>query len=159
MAFTLVQSNLENSGTASSITLAFGAQPGAGNLLVCYVCSTTTSVSLSVTDSVNGSYNTDVLNTTGTANGIWTFPNASGSGGAPTVTLHGSFSSNLYMILEEWSGAATTAPLDQTGVNDGLSVGTSTVSTSSATTQANELSLVSLGTVGSRTITPTNGYT
>jgi hypothetical protein len=156
----LIQGTLDNySAGASSIALAFGTQPGGTNLLACFGCSTTSSVTFTVADSVNGAYNDDVFNSTGTANGIWTFPNCSGAGGAPTVTLTGSFSAGIYMIIEEWGGVLATSPLDQTGTNDGLTVSSFTVSTGGATTQAVELCLVSVGTVGSRSVTGTGGYT
>lgn len=140
----LLQSAAFNSsGSVSSLAGAFPNNVTAGSLLLAFVATLDVSTNtLGCSDSVNGTYNTDL--SPGGSNGMngafFSFPNASG-GSQPTVTATTtSNSSNMHLIIEEHSTVNTSTPLDQkthfNGANGTTNVETGTTST---TAQADEL--------------------
>lgn len=165
----LVQSNSVNStGSVTTLACAFTNPIGQGNMLVAFVCDlVNTTNTLSVSDSVNGSYNKDSdAGSVGTNGGLFTFPGvASGNAGTtPTVTAAlTTASANAHLIIEEHSTVNTSSPLDQhtnyVGTNGTTSVKTGTTGT---TAQANELVLVAVflpQTVAATTLTAGGSFT
>lgn len=125
----LVQVIRGNTGsTSSSISVSgiFSGAQTAGNIniLVIWVSKTGTNAIIdptSVVDSNNGAYTlagSQVIDTTGNT-AIWIYyrPNiALASAGTNTVTVTWSFAQGFpIVIMEEWSGIATSSPLDATG--------------------------------------------
>jgi hypothetical protein len=88
---------------------------------------------------------------------IWYYQ--SNPGGIAAATFSAS-SGTLGGQLSEWSGVATSGALDKTGSGTSGSSGSFTVSTSAATTVANELTVTDLNTNGSNitSISPGGGW-
>ena len=130
----------------TSINIVFPSAVTPGSLLVCYIGTTAANRTLTVSDSVNGSYTQDVLSTGGAGStSIFTFPNT--AAGTPTVTLTMSGAvGELDGIIEEWSGVLTVSPKDQTASNSGVTVNTGTTGTTAALAQANDLCLALMHT-------------
>jgi hypothetical protein len=121
MASALVQSANWSNASASSLVGGFGSTTTAGNMLLCWVYGqTVTGISLSVSDSVNGSW-TQVGSTYSDATqlqtiGCFIFPNAASVPSSSTnVTVHlGSVAAYLRFRLQEYS-SPTNTPVDQFG--------------------------------------------
>lgn len=113
-AETLAQARAVNSGAGvTSKTLAFSGAVTAGNLLVVGTLSDTTSaVTFGCSDSVNGTYTSipASVNHTNHSSALFYFPNT--ASGTPTVTGTISVSNFLILIIAEFSGCATSSPLD-----------------------------------------------
>jgi subtilisin family serine protease/membrane protein YqaA with SNARE-associated domain len=143
-----VQSNGSTSGSAnaSSISAAFKSANKAGNLLVAYVGSYSGAVTgYSITDTA-GNIWTAAAPIYGMAQGeepIQIFYAANCKGGGNTVTAHATGDSPQYFILaiHEYSGIATSSPLDQTAAAFGYS-GSSLSVRPFTTTSSNELIFV-----------------
>jgi hypothetical protein len=150
--------------STSTLTLTLPAVSVAGTLLVATLRSETNpsqkpfTAPAPWTSAVPGGAFLD-----GTAHSeIWYYPN--NPGGISSVNFGVSPASiNAVGQMTEWSGAATVAPLDQTGV---LTVNTSqssvTISTGAAVAAANELVITDVGTSSAQnpiTYTPGAGWT
>jgi hypothetical protein len=92
-------------------------------------------------------------------NEVWYYPNNPGGITSATWTSLPA-SKEVVAQMTEWRGAATLAPLDQTGITDvGAATTTATVSTVAATSQANELVITSDGfKVAGGSFTPGAGW-
>jgi hypothetical protein len=146
----------ENSGATS--TLSYTSNLAAGSLSVLCVGNYPSAIT-SVSGSTNGAYTRAVNYGDGGNNYVEIWYRANTSAGAETLTITPTSASGNYItaVAQEWSGMATSSPLDQTGTS-----GTLTVSTTGATTQANEVVFtVAVADAGSSNVnwgTPT-GYT
>ena len=113
MAFgpALVKAGTGTGAVATSIGPAFGQATTAGNFLLCLVASGgNTALTLSLNQGwTQGPHNT----ATGAHAEIWFKPNCAAGETAPTVTA--SASTRIDAVLLEFSGIATTTPLDQSG--------------------------------------------
>jgi hypothetical protein len=85
---------------------------------------------------------------------IWYYQN--NPGGISSATFS-STSGTLGAQLSEWSGVSTSGALDKTGTGSSGSAGSFTVSSSAATTVANELTVTDLNTGGSNIASITAG--
>jgi hypothetical protein len=156
MAIALLQSRNANPGGVSSSTLAFSSNTTAGSLLVAHIWIGNGASTMTASDNVNGAYNQDIIQQSPThgavSSGIFTFPNC--AGGAATVTYTATGGGQLRVIIEEYSGIASTTPLDQTGNSINLNNNTNwTVTLTGATTQANELVIAHTAASNSGTFT------
>ena len=146
----------ENSGATS--TLSYTSNLTAGSLSVLCVGNYPSGIT-SVSGSANGAYTQAVTYGDGGNNYVEIWYKANVSAGAETLTITPTSTSGNYVtaVAQEWSGMATSSPLDRTGTS-----GTLTVSTSAATTQANEVVFtVAVADAGSSNVnwgTP-SGYT
>ncbi len=158
MAIALVQTASKTAGSVNTSTLAFPGNVTAGSLLVAYVYKGDVASVLGASDGPNGAYHNDVsLGFSGSSGGIFTVANA--AGGATTVTFTGTGIGSLQCVLEEWSGVATSTPLDKT---QSATFSTSSAPTSGATattSQANELVLGLVAMDTGQAVTPGTGYT
>lgn len=146
----------ENSGSTS--TLSYTSNLTAGSLSVLCVGNYPSGIT-SVSGSTNGAYTQAVTYGDGGNNYVEIWYRANVSAGAETLTITPTSASGNYItaVAQEWSGMATSSPLDRTGTS-----GTLTVSTSAATTQADEVVFtVAVADAGSSNVnwgTP-SGYT
>jgi hypothetical protein len=126
-----------NSTSGTTMNVTYGSGVGTGHLLVgMFRTAGTTSVS----DSLNGAW-TKAVGTSDGLNSIWYRPNA--SAGTTTVTVSGTASASIRAVIAEYSGVATTTPLDGTACNTGT--GTSATTGSTASVPAGELAFAGVG--------------
>lgn len=149
--------------SGTTIALAYGSNVTAGSLLVCYIYanhgisgvadsrSQTFSSAINVTD--NATYSL----------AIFYYPNTTGGADTVTVTFLGAIT---YASLQcsEYSGVATSSPLDKTASNSQTDPGTATdaVTSGNVTTTTNGqliLGWSSALVVGAGTLTAGTGYT
>jgi hypothetical protein len=152
-----VQSGSEAIGF-TSVTASLPAASTAGNLLVAIVHSTPNGAAFTGIGGWTFAAGTAVNEANAGRVEIWYYPN--NPGGITTATFGIGFSAAV-ATLSEWSGAAA-APLDRTGTNAVGSASTSaTISTTGATTMANELVITNIGYqfMGGETFTPGTGWT
>jgi len=164
----LVQGPYRGTGTSSPLvfTNLLGSTPTNGNLLILAIANN------------SGNSGTNLAVTGITQTGVtWTYVNSisnfgeqcelwwgligSGTSKSITVTLSGNPASLAVVNVCEWSGITTVSPVDQNGTVANVTSPV-TISTSGATTFANELVVVSAGTWngGATSISsPSNGYT
>jgi len=148
--------------SAGSNTLAkpFGSNVGTGNLLLCLVISNaSTAATFTVNGSVNGSYTSAVRVVSGNFVAEL-FYKSNSSAGIETVTVSSSNGlGSLSMAISEYSGVATTGPLD--GTNSGSGTDASPVTGSVSVAGGGELLYGGMGTLlgVSDTITPGSGFT
>lgn len=124
--------------SGTTIALAYGSNVTAGNLLVCYIYA---SHGISgVADSRSQTF-TSAVNVTDNATyslAIFYYPNTTGGADTVTVTFLGAIT---YASLQcsEYSGVATSSPLDQTTSNSQTDPGTATdaVTSGNVTTTTN----------------------
>lgn len=123
--------------SATSCSLAFASNNGTGNLLV-YLCAGNAGVSMSAATDTNTNTISNALNNTISSTGAERIDYvASSHSGANTVTCSQTSSNRVHIHIYEISG--TTGTLDST-TNTARGAGTSqSISTSSATTAANEI--------------------
>src|SRR6185437_6796558 len=138
MAITLLQSAFKAAGPVTSSTLAFPSAVSANSLLVGYILSSTTTGPpvLAVSDNVNGAYHSDVQGTQSTNMTAGIFSFAGAAAGTTTVTFsQTSGSAQLRLLIQEWSGIKTSAPLDQTASHANGSGTSFLTGTTASTTQ------------------------
>jgi Polysaccharide lyase len=139
-AATFVQGT-SSSTSGTSMPVAYPANVAAGHLLVgMFRASGTTSVS----DSRNGAWTRAATASDG-INSIWYRANA--AAGATTVTVSGTTSGSIRAVIAEYSGVATSAPLDATACNTGT--GTTATTGTTASVPAGELAFAGLGSFDS----------
>ncbi len=150
-----------SSGT--SIALAYGSNVTAGGLLVCHIYANN-GIS-TVADSRSQTFSSAVNVTDGATFSIATFyfPNTTGGADTVTVTFAGAVT---YASLQcaEYSGVATSSPLDQATSNSQTDPGTASnaVTSGNVTTTTNGQLIVGWSTalvVGTETITAGTGFT
>ena len=126
-----------NSTSGTTMNVAYPSAVAAGHLLVgMFRASGTTSVS----DSRNGAW-TKAVGASDGINSVWYRANA--AAGTTTVTVGGSASGSIRAVIAEYSGVATTAPLDGTACNTGTTATATTGSTASV--PAGELAFAGVG--------------
>jgi len=160
-AVALVQKGTEAFGAGTSITATFSSATTAGHLLV------------ATTQDLNSGCASDnytapagwVVATTVCrgSNGplkLWYYPNAP-AGITSVVFNTGSSGANSVAQLSEWSGIATSSPLDQTGTfSSGGSSTTLTVTTSGNIAATGELAITAFdASAGLSSFTPGGGWT
>lgn len=157
MAISLVQSNLAltNSGTLTQ-AVTFTSNTTSGNLIVVSTVKNVDAGGLGVitgiTDSNGNTYQQAIAQN---GNGvvvnsveIWYAYNITG-GTTPTVTVTWSLSNRPAATIREYSGIATTSPLDVTlGFTQVSQITSWSMGPSSSTSQADELVIVAVGATG-----------
>jgi hypothetical protein len=157
---THVQTATDNIGSATSDTLAYGSNVSAGSLLVmsARVGDVDGDKTWTVSDSVNGSWtraNGVFLSGHGELE-IWYFPNA--ASGATTVTLSfGGSASSIRWSIHEYSGVATSSPLEQNNSASGANGLPNNYDVT--TTAANQLLFGVLGLNVINTVSPEPDFT
>src|SRR5262245_2397714 len=141
--------------------VAFASNNTAGNLIVVAVLfSPSTALVTGITDTRGNTYVQARSHTNSTGNiygTVWYAKNV--AAGANTVTLSFSGVSSSQMIILEYSGLDTTAPLDQVNSATSSSAGTVLNSGNVTTTAANELIFGAAGVASAANITPGAGFT
>jgi uncharacterized repeat protein (TIGR01451 family) len=154
----LVQANTNgNENGTANMSVAFPSNNTGGNFLIVTGTAARPASNVSVSDSLGNSYSVAIGPVTDTTQNvtlyIWYVPAC--KGGANTVTIVPSGTAALEIHVSEWSGLATTSPLDVTSFATGT--GTSVSSGSKTTTSNGEL-IFGYGWV-LNTATPGSGFT
>lgn len=130
-----------NATSGTSMTVSYGSSVTAGHLLVgMFRAAGTTSVS----DSRNGAW-TKAIGASDGVNSLWYRANT--IAGSTTVTATGTTSGPIRAVIADYSGIATTAPLDGTACNTGT--GTTATTGTTASVPAGELAFAGVGTFDS----------
>lgn len=156
---TVVQHASASTGSNTSLAQAFPSANTAGNLLVVAVSTYAGETINTPTDSLNNTY-TQAVTVSQSGNAvaaIYYAPNC--KGGPDTVTAHISAGDNMHLHIYEIAGIATSSPLDAAGTSTLNSASSLTVSTTSATTNANDYVFAYFGDNNSQeTFTVGSGY-
>ena len=118
----LVQSNVNgNEAGTSNMSVSFNTNITAGNFLIVSGTAARPASTLSISDTLGNTYAVAMGPVTDTVPNvtvyIWYVANC--KGGANTVTLTPSGTAALEIHVSEWSGLATTSPVDQIASNTG----------------------------------------
>ena len=151
--------NKSPSATVPSLSCTMTNPVTAGDLLVAMDCYITPEGTIGFSDSNSQSYSSAVQQDSGSGIigcTIWYAANAVG-GTRTTFTVSSGVNTNHWFVVNEYSGMATSAPLDVTGSGFGTST---TATTSNFTTkQSNEL-IVAMATFGQPgTVSAGSGFT
>lgn len=159
-----VQASYCRASSASTVTCSYTTTVSAGDLLVADVAPTNTTASaftVSVSDNKNGTWTSaaQCFSAYSAQANLFYFPNS--ASGSITVTATSSTSTSVFgLAIIEYSGIATTSPLDAGGTCSSLATGTSVTVPSVTTTNASDLVLSVLGVNGTAgTVTATSPYT
>ncbi len=159
-----VQANSCTQKSATTVACTFTATVAKGDLLVANAVPMNTSASsftLSVSDNKNGAWTKAAQCFSAYAGQADVFYFANSAAGTITVTTTSSTSTGLFEIaIAEYSGIATSSPLDQGGTCSAIANSTAVTAPSLTTTNASDLvlSLLALsGTAG--TVTVASPYT
>lgn len=156
MAISLVQTAAGGVSSGTSAPATWGSNTTTGNLIAVVIAHAAGAVS-SISDSQSNTYvqiNTQTVSSAYVLD-MWYAKNITG-GTTPTVTAHLASSIQANIIVREYSGLDTSAPLDQNTINNGIG-GTASSGNTSTTTQANELLIGGLTSLAG-TITVGSGY-
>ncbi|MFN8639684.1 MAG: DUF6605 domain-containing protein [Dehalococcoidia bacterium] len=150
-----VQAGTFREAYASSVALTLSSPSTSGTLLVATVANNGGATFTAPAGWVNAVSRSDG----GTRADVWYYPNS--PGGITSVTFSATGSGATAGVLSEWSGVATTAPLDGSG---GATAGASTsVTTSTAGAVSGDLAVAAFGITknngGAVTTTPGAGWT
>jgi len=131
----LIQSStVGNENGTSNMSLPFASNNTAGDFLIVTGTAARPATTLTITDTLNNAYSTAFGPVTDTTQNvtmyIWYVPVC--KGGANTVTITPSVTAALEIHVSEWTGLATTSPVDQTtsATGTGTSVSSGAVTTS-----------------------------
>lgn len=159
VAIAYVQQVTGNTTTGTTAG-TFGSATATGNLIVVTTSddSGTTSNGVSVTDNAGNTYTKVIHQGSASTLSMWYCPNITGkSGHQITVTWSTAATGRLTFCAQEFSGAATTSPLDVSAFAGGTSTAPSV--NSPATAVANELVVAGLTVAGTVTTTSAgSGY-
>jgi hypothetical protein len=161
---TFIQGKTSDSSTTASVSVAFPSNQTAGNLNVVFIAPLLAGVTItSVTDSHSQTYTKAIGPISQAGGGVdvlqaWIYYSANIAAGANTITVLFSAANNFPEIdILEYSGLATSSPLDVTGSAHGAS-GTSSVSVT--TTNSNDIVVAGFFNDGSGwNGTPGTGFT
>ena len=160
MPITFVDNGAVQNTTATEFTQAYPSAVGVGSLLVATWRMASTTNTMAVSDSVNGSW-TQALRQNNTTDGVSVavFYKYNTAAGTPTVTFTSNVAAAQWITIDEYSGLLTlTDPIDQTEGAEADS--TSTMTSDSFTTTSNyELFIVGTGFGGATTQTAGTNYT
>jgi len=138
-----VQSAEATAGTSvTSLTCAYSSNNGSGNLLLCGVrIGGNTAATITYSDTKSNSWSavtTQGQTTDGHEAGMGYAPNSAAGANTVTASQNGTASS-LYMLIAEYSGLATSAPLDKYASAQANGVTTTTSGATGTTTNSTEL--------------------
>jgi hypothetical protein len=162
MGLTFVQSVSGISGAgATSFGLAYGSNTtGSSYLLALGVVSGLAAVTITATDGLGNTWSQIGSNISDGINqyALFQVPTNAVGGGADTVTLHSTVSSTLALVLAEYTGQASSNPLDSSSTFTSASTGTITIGPT-AGNQTNE-EFIALGWCGTTaSVVANSGYT
>lgn len=125
-----------NSVLSTSVTATIAPTKAGNTIIVCAACNAGT---LSITDSASQSYSTatTITGTVAQTSKIFYFPNT--AAGVTSVTISSTSSTDLDLIVTEYSGILTASPLDKTSTNGQLASTSWTSNATATTTQGSEL--------------------
>lgn len=150
MAIALLKAGAVATGT-TSLTPAFGQSTTAGNFLSCQLTSTNSTL---ITISGTPSTWLQAVPASGFTSLVFVFYRADCGAGESVPTFTANSGDALTAVLAEWTGVATTSPLDQSGI--GSRSGNSVVITNSAAdTTALDLCLAAIIYFNSKNATAT----
>ena len=153
-----------HSVSATSFTIQFPQQPTHGNTLLCAIATSTNSRTFTAVDNVNGTYNVDYfVSPPGSYSlAVCTFPDCSGTGGAPTVTITVTGGACVMLVqIQEISGILTTAPFDQQATASNVGVTSGNCGTTGTLAQAAEYAVgwIIIGSDDTSLAISTTGWT
>jgi hypothetical protein len=155
-----VQSRGSDAGSATSANLAYSSNEAAGSLNVVAIRVGVSGRTVTVTDNNGGSYS-QAVNRVQTTDGHELFlfyaPNVNSGGCTVTVSISGA-ATTIRFTISEYSGVATSSPLDKTASAQGGS-GTSDSGATATTTQAAELVIGATALGAGAALTAGTGYT
>src|SRR5262245_28974304 len=159
---TLGSATRTTTGTATTITTTAAATAG-DSIIATFAVQTTATTKVTCNDSAGNTYQTNVqvTNTTGSVlTGICSAHNITTLSAGATITITHPSSSSVAVGAAEFSGIASTTPLDQTGSATGNST-TPSATTTSVTTQASELVIGGFAVAAGADVnfTPGSGFT
>jgi hypothetical protein len=150
-AIALVQTGTEASSTSGSISPTLPTASHAGDLLVAVLANANTSSSAAFSGPAAWTNATGVFQSGNGRVEVWY--EANNPGGITSATFTASTGTNVIVgQLTEWSGAAFSTPVDQTGSTTATSTTSATVSTSGATTLTGDLAVTAF-TASTRPLT------
>jgi hypothetical protein len=139
--------NTNQTSNVSSTTISFSSNTAATNFLSACVRAGNKSTTLSITDGQSNTWNSVVsVQVTGTGNGelLQCFEAHNTAGGADTLTVSTTLSTTLRIAIAEYSGVATTSPIDSSNSNTGSSA---SPQSNSITPAANNELIIAAGSV------------
>jgi len=158
-AIAKVQTGSVVTSSSASLSATLPASSTAGDLLVATITENGTTTFSAPAGWIAG----PAVSTTGTYHGraeIWYYPN--NPGGISSATFTASGATQVGGQLSEWSGVATTSPLDTRGTNTATSASSITASTTSAPTATGDVGITAFDLAMSRaqniTFTPSSGW-
>ncbi len=163
LTIAMVQANSVEGTAVSSLSAAFGATNGSGNLILAFVRMSGTSQTVSVTDTAGNTY-ADAVSQSQGADGhqIHLFYARNIKGGTNSVRAAFSGANNHpYLAVYEYSGLHKLTPLDRTASAQGNAGGTASTPVTAPTSTANELVFSGLGlpNAWNGTVTAGAGFT
>ena len=147
--------------TATSVDVSFVDTVTSGNLIV-VAARIGTDQTCTVSDSAGNTYTQQIDQkfTPVTDDHLYIFYAANVTGGSLTITIDPSGTPSIRWTIHEYSGIATSSPVDQsTSLRDDLGLGTAVDSGNITTTQADELLFGAASVSGSKDFTPGADYT
>jgi hypothetical protein len=151
-------SNVSSPGTT---TLAYGSNVTKGNLLIVAADLNVTGVNLSVSDTLNNTWNvigtTPVLAGNHKSYGWWAIANASGAN-TVTYTMTNAGTTNVEKTVSEYSVSGVTPVVDGVGAGGSAAITSTTISTSTGAAGLDDLVVVYFTAGGDSVTTPTTGY-
>lgn len=147
------------SASANSSSCAYGSNNAAGNLLVAGLQDSVDPAGITLSDTRGNTWVKAVglyASGPGLSGSIWYVENC--AAGANTVTVAGGTASFQELDIAEYSGAATSSPLDQTAIATSSSTAPDSGATAT-TSQAAELVVGLIALSGVRTVTWGNSFT
>lgn len=160
MAIAYVQSTSKDAGTTTSSTLAFGSNNVAGNTIIVGIRIGTVSQTITVSDTRGNTYASALqFDDTNGGNTVAVFYALNIGAGANTITVsYTSGSATLRWAQLEYSGTATSSPLDGTATNQ-QTTGDSVFSANITTTVNGDLLIGIMVNANGDTWTAGSGYT
>jgi hypothetical protein len=138
-----LQTGAKSPVTRPTVTPTLPVASQAGTLLVVDIRSDPTDIAFTPPPGIPWVLANSINEDQGARTEIWYYPN--NPGGITSAIFRNSDSVDAIAQMTEWSGVLTVAPLDKTGTLATGSRGTVTLSTSAATTSANELVITDVG--------------
>ena len=160
MAIAQVQTpSIKDTASSNSDTLAYGVNVTAGSLLIVAARKGGADETFTVSDNVNGAWTIAVVQFQASQGKqlIAFFRNA--AAGATTVTVSYTTATTLRWSIHEYSGVATSSPLDQTNSKSDATNQSASSGYAITTTVANELIFSTIGLNAGQTVTGEVSYT
>jgi hypothetical protein len=134
----LVQHTTKDAASAASTTLAYGSNPAANHLLITVVRGADTLTGITTTDTIGNTWTKGTFHAVASICSLQISWAINSTTAADTVTITPNANSAMRVAIYEYSGAATSSPLDAEN-NTQTGTGTALASTSITPAAGNEL--------------------